>query len=122
MSFSPTTSGTEPARIAVASWLVSSFGGVRCRTTLRFLCVALNWAVSAFAGPSVACRAQKCTVPFAPTPNGLDDGAAPDEPPQAASASAAATAMTASDLARAPLVIIRRCCPPLESRAAAARG
>lgn len=29
MSFRPTTSGTDPARIAVASWLVSSLGGVR---------------------------------------------------------------------------------------------
>ncbi len=97
MSFSPTTSGTDPARIAVASWLVSSLGGVRWSTTLRFLWVALNAATSALAGPSVAWRAQKWTVPVAFTPksfvNGeLDD---PDEPPQAA-ASRAATPSTAT--------------------------
>src|SRR5215831_782846 len=79
MSFSPTTSGTEPARMAVASWLVSSLGGVRWSTTLRFLCDALNSATSAFAGPSVAWRAQKCTVPVALTPNVFDEGEESDE-------------------------------------------
>ena len=93
MSFSPTTSGTEPARIAVASWLVSSLGGVRCSTTFRFLWVALNAATRALAGPSVAWRAQKWTVPVAFTPKvfgGLRAGD-PDEPPQAAASSATAT-------------------------------
>ena len=93
MSFSPTTSGTEPARIAVASWLVSSLGGVRCSTTFRFLWLALNPATSALAGPSVAWRAQKCTVPVAFTPNVLTDWEPdddPDEPPHAAASSATA--------------------------------
>src|ERR1700729_3710500 len=92
MSFSPTTSGTEPARIAVASWLVSSLGGVRCSTTFRFLWVALNPATRALAGPSVAWRAQKCTVPVAFTPNVFGDCelVEPDEPPQAAASSATA--------------------------------
>src|SRR6185312_4887147 len=49
MSLSPTTSGGEPARMAVASWLVSSLGGVRCSTTLRFLWVALNSLTRALA-------------------------------------------------------------------------
>src|SRR5580693_1059311 len=97
MSFSPTTSGTEPARIAVASWLVSSLGGVRWSTTLRFLWVALNAATRALAGPSVAWRAQKWTVPVAFTPKVLVDSELddPDEPPQAA-ASRAATPRTAT--------------------------
>src|SRR5580692_5804215 len=73
MSFRPTTSGGEPARMAVASWLVSSFGGVRCSTILSFLCVALNFATRALAGPSVACRAQKWTTPVAFTPNVLGE-------------------------------------------------
>src|ERR1700684_3797273 len=73
MSFRPTTSGGEPARIAVASWLVSSLGGVRCSTTFRFLWVALNPATRALAGPSVAWRAQKCTVPVAPTTKFFDE-------------------------------------------------
>src|SRR6202044_1701704 len=99
MSFRPTTSGGDPARIAVASWLVSSLGGVRCRTTLRFLCVALNFLTRAMAGPSVACRAQKCTVPVALTPKVFADwdeppDELPDEP-QAPRASAAATAPAA---------------------------
>src|SRR5579859_7558714 len=96
MSLSPTTSGTEPALIAVASWLVSSLGGVRCSTILRFLWVALKAATSAFAGPSVACRAQKCTTPVALTPNVLVGGADEDDELQAdrASASMAAPAMT----------------------------
>src|ERR1700761_8412159 len=82
MSFGPTTSGGEPARIAVASWLVSSLGGVRCSTTFRCLCVALNSLTSAMAGPSVAWRAQKCTTPVAFTPKELadvDEGELPDE-------------------------------------------
>src|SRR5215472_8008747 len=97
MSFSPTTSGTDPARMAVASWLVSSLGGVRCRTTLRFLWVALNLETSALAGPEVACRSQKCTTPVAPTPNVVEEDVddVPDEPhAAAASAVAAATART----------------------------
>src|SRR6202046_5849726 len=75
MSSRPTTAGGEPARIAVASWLVSSLGGVRCRTTLRCLCVLLNSFTRAMAGPSVAWRAQKCTVPVALTPNLLGEAA-----------------------------------------------
>src|SRR5450755_3186910 len=123
MSLSPTTSGTEPARMAVASWLVSSLGGVRWSTIFSFGCDALNAATSAFAGPSVACRAQKCTTPVASTPNDLDDGADPDEPPHAASASASApaAARTANCLEWARLMAIRFSCLLLESRAGAAR-
>src|SRR5215472_4939189 len=94
MSFSPTTSGTEPARMAVASWLVSSLGGVRWSTTFRFLCDALNAATSAFAGPSVAWRAQKCTVPVALVPNVFDDGEESVEPLLHAAASRARAATT----------------------------
>src|SRR6516225_4933256 len=93
-SFSPTTSGTEPARMAVASWLVSSLGGVRWSTTFRFLCDALNAATSAFAGPSVAWRAQKCTVPVALSPNVVDEGEESDEPLLHAAAIRATAAAT----------------------------
>src|ERR1700733_8532685 len=99
MSLRPTTSGGEPARMAVASWLVSSLGGVRCSTTLRFLWVALNSLTRALAGPSVACRAQKCTVPVAFTPNvfgDVDEPELPDEP-QAARARVAAAATATID-------------------------
>src|SRR5580658_9460423 len=99
MSFRPTTSGGDPARIAVASWLVSSLGGVRCSTTLRCLCVALNSFTSAMAGPSVAWRAQKCTVPVAFTPNvlGEDDGELLPEELHAVSASVPAATAAAID-------------------------
>src|SRR5215831_20409898 len=117
MSFSPTTSGTDPARMAVASWLVSSLGGVRCRTTLRFLWVALNLATSAFAGPEVACRSQKCTVPVAPTPNVVEEDVddVPDEP-HAAAASAVAAA-TASTPRRLVLTALPGLCPGLTAGA-----
>ena len=46
MSLSPTRSGGSPARIAVASWLVSSLGDVTCITIFKFLCVALNSGIN----------------------------------------------------------------------------
>src|SRR5580658_7706712 len=96
MSFRPTTSGGEPARIAVASWLVSSLGGVRCRTTFRFLWVALNSLTSALAGPSVAWRAQKWTVPVAFTPNDDTDVDAVVFPPELHAVTPRATAAAAA--------------------------
>src|SRR5215469_3051782 len=121
MSFSPTTSGTEPARIAVASWLVSSLGGVKCSTTLRFLCVALNSETSSFAGPSVACLAQKCTTPVAFTPNVLVEGADEDDELHADNASAAAPAMTTRCREGASRMAIRLSYLRLGLRAGAAR-
>ena len=120
MSFSPTTSGTDPARMAVASWLVSSLGGVRCSTTLRFLWVALNCLTRYLAGPSVACRAQKCTVPVAFTPKSFEDVAEPppdDPPPQAASSEAAEAAARSARtrdrepiIANPPFLLVRNFC------------
>ena len=68
MSFRPTTSGTVPARIAVASFDVSWFGDVCSSTTFRPGCVALNFLTSATPTPFVAARCQNVTVPFALTP------------------------------------------------------
>src|SRR5215469_4548735 len=60
MSFSPTTSGTEPARMAVASWLVSSLGEVKHhlqvlvrRVERRDQC--LRRTVGRLAGPEMHC-------------------------------------------------------------------
>ena len=71
MSFRPTTSGTEWARIAVASFDVSWFGDVCESTTLRPGWVALNFLTSATPTPLVAARCQNCTVPLAFTPNAV---------------------------------------------------
>ena len=68
MSLSPTRSGGSPARIAVASWLVSSLGDVTCITIFRFLCVALNSGINLSAAASVASLIQNVTVPVALTP------------------------------------------------------
>lgn len=65
---------------------------------------------SAFAGPSVACRAQNETVPVAFTPNVLADGVDDDDELHAASvdaASAAAPAMTTNCLEWARVIAIR---------------
>src|SRR3984885_14505725 len=116
MSFSPTTSGTEPARIAVASWLVSSLGGVRCSTTFRFLWVALNPATRALAGPSVAWRAQKCTVPVALTPNVLGEVDEELLPEELHAVSASVPAATAAAIDRKPRRLIAG--PPSADNAA----
>ncbi len=68
MSLSPTRSGGSPARIAVASWLVSSLGDVTCMTIFRFLCVALNSGINLSAAAWVAFLIQNVTVPVALTP------------------------------------------------------
>src|ERR1051326_8989777 len=93
MSFSPTRSGTDPARIAVPSSAAAVLGWVRCSTIFRWGWLLLNPATMAFATPSVAWRAQKCTVPVALTPKVLVlvDDVDDDEPPHAAETRAAAT-------------------------------
>jgi hypothetical protein len=55
------------------------------------LWLALKAATSAFAGPSVAWRAQKWTVPVALVPNVFDDVDEELDPPHAAETKAAAT-------------------------------
>src|SRR5579859_6153268 len=104
MSFSPTRSGTEPARMAVPSSVTASLGWVRCSTIFRCGWLALNPATIAFATPSVACRAQKCTTPVALTPNVFVevDGEELDELPHAAENSATA--------ARAPNISVLFLC------------
>src|ERR1051326_5251231 len=118
MSFSPTRSGTEPARIAVPSSVTAWLGWVRCSTIFRCGWLALNPATMAFATPSVASRAQKCTVPVALTPNVFvepDDGVEElDEPPQAARNRAAA--------ASTPNVSVLFLCDALISHTSTQRG
>ena len=98
MSLRPTRSGGSPARIAAASWLVSSFGDVRWSTIFRLGCVALNSFTNPFGTASVASLAQNWTVPVALTPNA---GAAADfvfdaaEIPVMVSSPVAMTATTA---------------------------
>ena len=101
MSFSPTTSGTAPARIAVASWLVSWFGEVRCSTTFRFLCVALNSfdqrlrrAVGGLPGPEVHRAGRVHAEVF----GGVDGDAGRAAAQAASTSAAAATAMMREQL------------------------
>src|SRR5580692_5429112 len=95
MSFSPTTSGGSPARIDVASEVVSSLIEVSVSFTFRLLWVALNSLTSFWARVLDTVRAQNCTVPVALTPKFADPGdaavAAGVEPDDEHPATAAAT-------------------------------
>ncbi len=96
MSFSPSTSGGTPARIDVASEVVSSLIEVSVSFTFRLLWVALNSLTSFWARVLDTVRAQNCTVPVALTPKFADPGdaaavAAGVEPDDEHPATAAAT-------------------------------
>src|SRR5581483_6181654 len=107
MSLSPTRSGGDPARMAVASLVTSWVMDVRLSCTFRFLWVALNSSTSFLASVWDTDRAQNCTVPVALSPKSFEP-VEPDglEPPEEQAATPSVVSAIATTAARILTILI----------------